>query len=54
MEMRRAVRPSGIVAAYVWDFEPELSPSGPLRAALKAEGIRVPVTCSRVFGPSIS
>jgi len=42
MEMRRAVRPSGIVAAYVWDFEPELSPSGPLRAALKAEGIRVP------------
>lgn len=41
-EMRRVVRPSGIVAAYVWDFEPELSPSGPLRKALKAQGIDVP------------
>lgn len=41
-EMRRVVRPSGIVAAYVWDFEPELSPSGPLRKALKAQGVDVP------------
>jgi ubiquinone/menaquinone biosynthesis C-methylase UbiE len=41
-EMRRVVRPAGIVAAYVWDFEPELSPSGPLRKALKVQGIDVP------------
>lgn len=41
-EMRRVVRPAGIVAAYVWDFEPELSPSGPLRKALNAQGIDVP------------
>ena len=41
-EMRRVVRPGGIAAAYVWDFEPELSPSGPLRRALKAMAIDVP------------
>ena len=41
-EMRRVVRPAGIVAAYVWDFEPELSPSGPMRTALKIHGIDVP------------
>ena len=41
-EMRRVVRRCGIVAAYVWDFALELSPSGPLRKALKAEGIDVP------------
>jgi ubiquinone/menaquinone biosynthesis C-methylase UbiE len=40
-EMRRVVRSGGIVAAYVWDFEPELSPSGPLRRALKAMAIDV-------------
>ena len=40
-EMRRVVRPGGVVAAYVWDFEPELSPSGPLRRALKAMALDV-------------
>jgi ubiquinone/menaquinone biosynthesis C-methylase UbiE len=40
-EMRRVVRPGGVVTAYVWDFEPELSPSGPLRSALKAMAIDV-------------
>jgi ubiquinone/menaquinone biosynthesis C-methylase UbiE len=40
-EMRRVVRPGGVVAAYVWDFGPELSPSGPLRRALKAMAIDV-------------
>ena len=34
-EMRRVVRPGGIVAGYVWDFVPELSPSGPFRLAMK-------------------
>lgn len=40
-EMRRVVRPGGVVGAYVWDFEPELSPSGPLRRALKAMALDV-------------
>jgi ubiquinone/menaquinone biosynthesis C-methylase UbiE len=34
-EMRRVIRPGGLVAGYVWDFEPELSPSGPFRLGLR-------------------
>ncbi|SEP24565.1 Methyltransferase domain-containing protein [Rhodospirillales bacterium URHD0017] len=40
-EMRRVVRPGGMVCVFVWDFEPELSPSGPLRKALRSLGIEV-------------
>ena len=40
-EMHRVVRPGGVVGATVWDFEAELSPSGPLRRALKAMAIEV-------------
>lgn len=41
-EMRRVVRVGGLVAAYVWDFAQERSPSGPLRSAMKRLGIPVP------------
>lgn len=41
-EMRRVTRAGGSVAAYVWDFEEELSPSGPLRRALRRFGLAVP------------
>ena len=41
-EMRRVTAPGGMVAAYVWDFTRELSPSGPLRQALRAYGAEVP------------
>lgn len=41
-EMRRVVRPGGLIAASVWDFEAELSPSGPLRRAMRQIGIDVP------------
>lgn len=41
-EMRRVARPGGLIAAYVWDFEPELSPSGPLRAAMRQTGLPAP------------
>lgn len=34
-EMRRVTRPGGIVAGYVWDFAPELSPSGPFRLGMR-------------------
>ena len=34
-EMRRVTRPGGIVAGYVWDFTPELSPSGPFRLGMR-------------------
>ena len=34
-EMRRVARPGAPVAGYVWDFAPELSPSGPFRLALR-------------------
>jgi len=33
-EMRRVAVSNALVAAYVWDFVPELSPSGPFRRAL--------------------
>lgn len=41
-EMRRVTRPGGIVAGYVWDFGKDLSPSGPLRRALRSVGADVP------------
>lgn len=41
-EMRRVARPAGLVAAYVWDFAEELSPSAPLRRALRRLGADVP------------
>jgi ubiquinone/menaquinone biosynthesis C-methylase UbiE len=41
-EMRRVTRPGGLVAAYVWDFAEELSPSGPLRRAMRRFGAEVP------------
>lgn len=42
VEMRRVTRAGGIVAAYVWDFAEELSPSGPLRRAMRRFGAEVP------------
>lgn len=42
-EMRRVTAPGGMVAGYVWDFTRELSPSGPLRQAMRAFGAEVPV-----------
>ena len=41
-EMRRVTRAGGVVAAYVWDFSEELSPSGPLRRAMRLFGAQVP------------
>lgn len=41
-EMLRVTAPGGMVAAYVWDFTRELSPSGPLRQAMRAFGAEVP------------
>lgn len=41
-EMRRVARPGGMVAGYVWDFAEELSPSGPLRKAMRRFGAEVP------------
>ena len=41
-EMKRVARPGALIAAYVWDFEAELSPSGPLRAAMRRIGATVP------------
>ncbi len=41
-EMRRVARAGGLVAAYVWDFTDELSPSGPLRRTMRRVGIEVP------------
>ncbi len=42
-EMGRVVRASGIVAAYVWDFAAERSPSGPVRRAMRRLGVDVPL-----------
>lgn len=41
-EMRRVARPGGVLAAYVWDFAEELSPSGPLRRSMRRVGAEVP------------
>jgi ubiquinone/menaquinone biosynthesis C-methylase UbiE len=41
-EMRRVVRPQGLVAGYVWDFAANASPSGPLRAGMRRIGVEAP------------
>ena len=41
-EMRRVTRFGGRIAAYVWDFGADLSPSGPLRASLRLCGVTFP------------
>ena len=41
-EMHRVARPGGLIAACVWDFAAELSPSGPLRRAMRRIGIDAP------------
>ena len=41
-EMRRVVRLDGWIACYVWDFGQDLSPSWPLRLALREVGAEVP------------
>ena len=41
-EMRRVTVPGGMVAGYVWDFGRELSPSGPMRQAMRALRTEVP------------
>jgi ubiquinone/menaquinone biosynthesis C-methylase UbiE len=41
-EMRRVVRSGGAVATYLWDFTEDLSPSGPLRRAMRRFGVEVP------------
>ena len=41
-QMRRVARPGGLIAACVWDFGAELSPSGPLRRAMRRIGIDPP------------
>jgi len=41
-EMRRVTRSGGVIAAYVWDFAEELSPSGPLRKAMRRFGVNAP------------
>ena len=41
-EMRRVVRPGGLIAACIWNFAAELSPSGPLRRAMRRIGIEAP------------
>jgi ubiquinone/menaquinone biosynthesis C-methylase UbiE len=41
-EMRRVARPGGLIAACVWDFAAGLSPSGPLRRAIRRIGIAPP------------
>ena len=41
-EMRRVARAGGVVAGYVWAFSDELSPSGPMRQAMRHFGAEVP------------
>jgi ubiquinone/menaquinone biosynthesis C-methylase UbiE len=41
-EMRRVVRPRGLIAGYVWDFAAERSPSWPLRRGMRQVGVNVP------------
>ncbi len=41
-EMRRVVRPAGLVAGYVWDFAANASPSAPMRAGRRRLGIEPP------------
>jgi ubiquinone/menaquinone biosynthesis C-methylase UbiE len=41
-EIRRVARPGALIAACVWDFAAELSPSGPLRRAMRRIGVDAP------------
>jgi ubiquinone/menaquinone biosynthesis C-methylase UbiE len=41
-ELQRVTARHGVVAGYVWDFAAELSPTWPLRAALRKIGVDVP------------
>jgi ubiquinone/menaquinone biosynthesis C-methylase UbiE len=41
-EMQRVARRNGTVAAFIWDFEAERSPSWPLRATMRMTGAEVP------------
>ena len=41
-EMRRVAQPGGLVAACVWDFAAELSPSWPLRYGMRRIGANAP------------
>jgi SAM-dependent methyltransferase len=41
-EQCRVTVAGGVVAGYVWDFAKDLSPSGPLRRAMRAFGAEVP------------
>lgn len=41
-EMRRVVRPGGVVAGYVWDLVAELSPTSLLRSGLDHFGVQFP------------
>jgi ubiquinone/menaquinone biosynthesis C-methylase UbiE len=50
-EMRRVARTGGLVGAYVWDFAKELSPSGPLRRAMRRLGAEVPEIPGTVISP---
>jgi ubiquinone/menaquinone biosynthesis C-methylase UbiE len=42
IEMRRVTAPGGAVGGFVWDFGNELSPSWPLRHAMRMFGAEVP------------
>jgi ubiquinone/menaquinone biosynthesis C-methylase UbiE len=54
LEMRRVARPGGLVAACVWDLAAELSPSGPLRRAMRRIGIDAPpVPGTDAAGPAV-
>jgi ubiquinone/menaquinone biosynthesis C-methylase UbiE len=50
-EMRRVARPGGIIAAYVWDFECEVSPSGSLARRCARSGWRAPRCRAARFPP---
>ena len=53
-EMRRVARPGGLIAACVWNFAAELSPSGPLRRAMRRIGIDAPpVPGTDASGPAV-
>ncbi len=41
-EMRRVTRPGGLIAGCVWNFAEDLSPSGPLRRAMRCIGVEAP------------
>lgn len=43
-EMRRAAKPGGLVAGYVWDFAGERATGAPLAKGMRAIGIEPPIT----------